>query len=156
VIRHVTGRPFSGMLATVISATLTGALGSRRLMVPLCDVRGPRSSAVRRTGPVGGPACPRGGRRRAPSPPHDRSARLGQDDAGRASPRAPAPPHASGGADGDPLRRRGRHLGGRPLHRPPFRAPHHRSSVVALVGGGSWSLRPGEVSLATPRVWECP
>ncbi len=34
------------------------------------------------------------------------------------------------------------------LDRPPFRAPHHRSSVVALVGGGSWSLRPGEVSLA--------
>ncbi|HEY3843759.1 MAG TPA: YifB family Mg chelatase-like AAA ATPase [Acidimicrobiales bacterium] len=32
---------------------------------------------------------------------------------------------------------------------PPYRAPHHRSSIVALVGGGSWSLRPGEVSLAT-------
>ncbi len=36
--------------------------------------------------------------------------------------------------------------------RPPFRAPHHRSSVVALVGGGSWSLRPGEISLATEGV----
>jgi magnesium chelatase family protein len=33
--------------------------------------------------------------------------------------------------------------------RPPFRAPHHQASVVSLVGGGSWSLRPGEVSLAT-------
>jgi magnesium chelatase family protein len=33
--------------------------------------------------------------------------------------------------------------------RPPFRAPHHRASIVALVGGGSWSLRPGEISLAT-------
>jgi magnesium chelatase family protein len=32
---------------------------------------------------------------------------------------------------------------------PPFRAPHHRASVVSLVGGGSWSLRPGEISLAT-------
>ncbi len=32
--------------------------------------------------------------------------------------------------------------------RPPFRAPHHTSSVVALVGGGSSSLRPGEISLA--------
>jgi magnesium chelatase family protein len=32
---------------------------------------------------------------------------------------------------------------------PPFRAPHHRSSIVALVGGGSWSLRPGEISLAS-------
>jgi magnesium chelatase family protein len=31
---------------------------------------------------------------------------------------------------------------------PPFRAPHHRSSIVALIGGGSWSLRPGEISLA--------
>jgi magnesium chelatase family protein len=33
--------------------------------------------------------------------------------------------------------------------RPPFRAPHHHASIVSLVGGGSWSLRPGEVSLAT-------
>lgn len=32
---------------------------------------------------------------------------------------------------------------------PPFRAPHHQSSVVSLVGGGNRSLRPGEVSLAT-------
>ena len=35
------------------------------------------------------------------------------------------------------------------LNRPPFRAPHHQASIVSLVGGGSWSLRPGEVSLAT-------
>jgi magnesium chelatase family protein len=35
------------------------------------------------------------------------------------------------------------------VSQPPFRAPHHRASVVALVGGGSWSLRPGEISLAT-------
>lgn len=32
---------------------------------------------------------------------------------------------------------------------PPFRAPHHQASIVSLVGGGSWSLRPGEISLAT-------
>ncbi len=32
---------------------------------------------------------------------------------------------------------------------PPFRSPHHQSTVVSLVGGGSWSLRPGEISLAT-------
>jgi magnesium chelatase family protein len=38
---------------------------------------------------------------------------------------------------------------GRLVSQPPFRAPHHRSSIVALVGGGSWSLRPGEISLAT-------
>ena len=40
--------------------------------------------------------------------------------------------------------------------RPPFRAPHHQASIVSLVGGGSWSHRPGEVSLATPRVTQCP
>ena len=32
--------------------------------------------------------------------------------------------------------------------RPPFRAPHHSSSPPSLVGGGSHSLRPGEISLA--------
>lgn len=31
----------------------------------------------------------------------------------------------------------------------PFRAPHHTCSAVALLGGGSAWLRPGEVSLAT-------
>ena len=35
------------------------------------------------------------------------------------------------------------------VSQPPFRAPHHSASLVALVGGGSWSLRPGEISLAT-------
>lgn len=30
----------------------------------------------------------------------------------------------------------------------PFRAPHHSSSLVALIGGGTSQLRPGEVSLA--------
>jgi len=34
------------------------------------------------------------------------------------------------------------------VRRAPFRAPHHSSSMVALVGGGSTSLRPGEISLA--------
>ena len=33
--------------------------------------------------------------------------------------------------------------------RPPFRAPHHSSSMAALVGGGSARARPGEVSAAT-------
>lgn len=32
--------------------------------------------------------------------------------------------------------------------RPPFRAPHHTSSQVAMVGGGSSTLRPGEISIA--------
>lgn len=43
---------------------------------------------------------------------------------------------------------------GRPLppgglvRRPPFRAPHHGASAVALVGGGSHAMSPGELSLA--------
>jgi magnesium chelatase family protein len=32
--------------------------------------------------------------------------------------------------------------------RPPFRAPHHGASAVALVGGGTAFMRPGEVSCA--------
>ena len=39
--------------------------------------------------------------------------------------------------------------GGGLVTRPPFRAPHHSSTMVALVGGGTASLRPGELSLAT-------
>ncbi|MFN2607420.1 MAG: YifB family Mg chelatase-like AAA ATPase [Acidimicrobiales bacterium] len=31
---------------------------------------------------------------------------------------------------------------------PPFRAPHHGASAVALIGGGTAWMRPGEVSLA--------
>jgi magnesium chelatase family protein len=34
------------------------------------------------------------------------------------------------------------------VRRPPFRAPHHGASAVSLVGGGSGSMQPGEVSLA--------
>jgi magnesium chelatase family protein len=34
------------------------------------------------------------------------------------------------------------------IRHPPFRAPHHSSSMVALVGGGTANLRPGEISLA--------
>ena len=32
--------------------------------------------------------------------------------------------------------------------RPPYRAPHHTSSEVSMVGGGSHCLRPGEISIA--------
>ncbi len=32
---------------------------------------------------------------------------------------------------------------------PPFRAPHHGASAVALVGGGTALMRPGEISAAT-------
>jgi magnesium chelatase family protein len=34
------------------------------------------------------------------------------------------------------------------IRRPPFQAPHHTSSVAALVGGGSGMARPGAISLA--------
>lgn len=33
--------------------------------------------------------------------------------------------------------------------RPPFRAPHHSSTLVSLVGGGTSTLRPGELSLSS-------
>jgi magnesium chelatase family protein len=32
--------------------------------------------------------------------------------------------------------------------RPPFRAPHHGTSAVSMMGGGTSYLRPGEISLA--------
>lgn len=41
------------------------------------------------------------------------------------------------------------------VEHPPFRAPHHTTSTVALVGGGSQHLRPGELSLAHNGVLFC-
>jgi magnesium chelatase family protein len=37
---------------------------------------------------------------------------------------------------------------GRLVRRPPFQAPHHSSTLAALVGGGSGLVRPGALSLA--------
>ncbi len=34
------------------------------------------------------------------------------------------------------------------VRRPPFRAPHHSATMVSLVGGGTDSMRPGELSLS--------
>jgi magnesium chelatase family protein len=34
------------------------------------------------------------------------------------------------------------------IQRPPFRAPHHGASSVAMVGGGAGFLQPGEISLS--------
>jgi magnesium chelatase family protein len=34
------------------------------------------------------------------------------------------------------------------LRRPPLRSPHHTASAVALIGGGSSTIRPGEISIA--------
>jgi magnesium chelatase family protein len=34
------------------------------------------------------------------------------------------------------------------IERPPYRAPHHGVSAVAMIGGGSGGMRPGEISLA--------
>lgn len=48
----------------------------------------------------------------------------------------------------------GRRLGGL-VTRPPFRAPHHTATMVALVGGGSDAMRPGEISLASGSVGPC-
>lgn len=43
---------------------------------------------------------------------------------------------------------RGSGVDGSISRRPPFEAPHHSSSAVALLGGGSGSIRPGAISLA--------
>ena len=42
----------------------------------------------------------------------------------------------------------GAHVEARLVRRPPFRAPHHTASAVALIGGGATTMRPGEISLA--------
>ena len=41
------------------------------------------------------------------------------------------------------------------ISRAPFRSPHHTCSIVALVGGGTAALRPGEISLAKATVRYC-
>jgi len=43
----------------------------------------------------------------------------------------------------------GRGVGGELVRRPPFEAPHHTASAVALVGGGSGRITPGAIVRAT-------
>ena len=38
------------------------------------------------------------------------------------------------------------------VRRPPWRAPHHGASVVSLIGGGTSTMRPGEITLASADV----
>jgi magnesium chelatase family protein len=38
------------------------------------------------------------------------------------------------------------------VRRPPLRAPHHGMSAVAMVGGGTHRVRPGEISLAQAKI----
>ncbi|MGB6059556.1 MAG: YifB family Mg chelatase-like AAA ATPase [Microthrixaceae bacterium] len=40
-------------------------------------------------------------------------------------------------------------LNGGLSRRPPYRSPHHTASLVALIGGGTVTMRPGEISLAS-------
>lgn len=42
----------------------------------------------------------------------------------------------------------GMHISGGLVRRPPLRAPHHGMSAVAMVGGGTHRVRPGEISMA--------
>ena len=92
----------------------------------------------------------RGRRGRRPPPAHGRSARRGQDDARPAPARSAAPMgtdealevtkvHSAAGAGA--AGRRTRSLDVRC-------APHHGAPAVAMVGGGSSALQPGEISLA--------
>lgn len=39
-------------------------------------------------------------------------------------------------------------VGDRPIHRPPFEAPHHTATAAAIVGGGSGLIRPGAAARA--------
>ena len=63
---------------------------------------GPRARPGRRPGPGGRPPGARGRGGRAPPPPHDRTARVGQDDAGRAPGRAAPAAHPRRGAHRHP------------------------------------------------------
>ena len=142
-LRHV-----PGMIA------LADATASSGLVVPLCDVReaalvcGEQVHGVETLAEL---ARVLGGQSAWPPPP-------------------PAPTESDASPVPDLSDVRGQALGRRALEvaaggplpagalvgRGPFRAPHHLASIVSLVGGASWSLRPGEVRLATSTARQCP
>ena len=145
--------------AVHVATTLDEVVAALRGEAPWPDDRRPvrrrrRATASRpgrRPRPARRPPGARDRRRRRPPPAPRRSARLRQDDA-RPAPRAaccrrstattPSRPRWSTRRPGCRCRPAGS------CARPPFRAPHHTSSTVALVGGGSATLRPGEISLS--------
>ena len=113
--------------------------GHRRAARPRRRAR-PRQRAARARGRGGGrppPAARRPARRR-----QDDARPPAADDPARARTRRRARGHAH------PLGRRARTAVSALQTEPPFRAPHHSASSVALVGGGSPRVRPGEITLA--------
>ena len=101
----------------------------------------------RRAGAGHGPPRHRGRGRRWSPPPAARATRARARRCWPSACPACSPPlgrRRGARDDHDPL-------GGRPaaarraVRRPPFRAPHHTASLVAMVGGGTASMRPGEI-----------
>ena len=92
-----------------------------------------------------------GGRGRRSQRADDRAARFGQDHAGETVRRHPAAADfRRSDRDHEDPQHRGRacRRAAGLLRTRPFRAPHHTISDAGLIGGGSGSPRPGEVSLA--------
>ncbi len=136
-------------------STGRSAHGGRRLATVRRSADGVRRARAcrsrRREGPAVGTSRARGGGRRRSPPLVRRAPWGGQDDVGSPHARPAARSGSRAGAPDDhgALGGRCRVLpNGGLITRPPFRSPHHTSSVGSLVGGGSHQMRPGEISLA--------
>ena len=115
--------------------------------------RRPAARPGRRPRPAGRALRARGGRRRRAPPAAGRPARRGQDDARSRLPGL-LPPLTDEAALETTRIHSAAGLGLPPgglVRQPPFRAPHHGASSVALVGGGSATMRPGEISRGVQR-----